>query len=99
MQPPEKTVSSESLRKRIAKLRTDKEPDAGDEDRRIVQTSRAMRLVTEMIAGVVVGGFLGYVLDRALGTLPVFSLILLLLGIIAGFLNMYRAANRWEGEQ
>jgi ATP synthase protein I len=56
--------------------------------------SKGFRLATEFVAGVLVGGLLGYGLDYMLGTLPLFLIILLLLGFGAGILNMARAANR-----
>jgi ATP synthase protein I len=34
----------------------------------------AFRIATDMVAGVAVGGFLGWVLDRWLGTAPIYSL-------------------------
>lgn len=56
--------------------------------------SKGYRLASEFVAGVLVGGLLGYGLDRLVGTLPLFLIIFLLLGFGAGILNMSRAANR-----
>lgn len=53
----------------------------------------AMRISTELVAAVVIGGALGYGLDRWLGTWPWFSLFFFFLGVAAGFLNVYRAVN------
>ncbi len=47
-----------------------------------------------IISGTIVGGVAGYLLDFWLGTKPIFFLILLLLGIIAGFMNMFTDAKR-----
>ncbi len=54
----------------------------------------AMRMGSDIIAGVVVGALLGYFLDEQLGTKPLFLSVLLLLGIAGGFLNMYRTYLR-----
>lgn len=54
---------------------------------------QAMRLSTEFIAGIVVGGGAGWVLDRGLGTKPWGMIVLLLLGTCAGFFNVARAAG------
>lgn len=54
----------------------------------------AFRLGTEFVAAVLVGGGLGYLIDRLLGTLPWGLIILLLTGFAAGILNMARAAGR-----
>lgn len=52
------------------------------------------RLVSEFVAGTLVGGLFGYGVDYVLGTLPFGLIIFLLLGFGAGMLNMARAANR-----
>lgn len=56
--------------------------------------SKGYRLASEFVAGVLVGGLLGYGIDYLTGTLPLFLIIFLLLGFGAGLLNMSRAANR-----
>jgi ATP synthase protein I len=56
--------------------------------------SKGYRLASEFVAGVLVGGLLGYGLDWLFGTLPLFLIVLLLFGFAAGILNMSRAANR-----
>jgi ATP synthase protein I len=58
---------------------------------------KAFKISTELVAGVFVGGFIGWALDRALGT-NFLIVIFLLLGIAAGFLNVIRAA-RGMGEK
>lgn len=54
----------------------------------------AFRTSTEMIAGLVVGGLVGWQLDKWLGTSPVLLLLFFLLGAAAGIWNVIRAA--WE---
>lgn len=54
---------------------------------------QAMRLSTEFIAGIVVGGGAGWALDRWLGSRPWGLIVLLLLGACAGFFNVARAAG------
>jgi ATP synthase protein I len=49
-----------------------------------------LRVVSELVAAVLVGCGVGYLLDRWLGTLPLFLMGFLLLGFAAGFLNVYR---------
>lgn len=56
----------------------------------------AMRHSLDVIAGVGVGGTMGYLLDKALGSLPLFLIIFFLLGFAAGFRNIIRNANRTE---
>lgn len=51
----------------------------------------AMRAATDLVAALIVGGFLGYWIDQWLGTKPWAMIILFFLGFAAGFLNIYRA--------
>ena len=55
--------------------------------------ARGFRLSTELVAGVLVGAGLGWLLDRWLGTSPWGLIVLLLLGFAAGVLNVMRAAG------
>ncbi len=58
----------------------------------------AFRLATELVAGVFVGGAMGWLLDRLFGTAPILLIVFLLLGIAAGLLNSVRAAQRMQKE-
>lgn len=63
--------------------------------------ARALRLSTEMVAAVIVGFGIGFLLDRWLGTSPWGLIVFLLLGFGAGILNVMRAAGlaREPGQQ
>ena len=56
--------------------------------------SKGYKLASEFVAGVLVGGLIGFGLDKLFGTLPLFLIVFLLLGFGAGILNMSRSANR-----
>ena len=53
----------------------------------------ALRLSTELVASVVVGSGIGWVLDRIFGTSPFLLIVMFFLGVGAGFLNVMRAAR------
>lgn len=56
--------------------------------------AKAMRLGTDLLAGVGVGGVIGYFLDDALGTSPLCLILFFFLGFAAGVRNILRnAAN------
>ncbi len=54
----------------------------------------AFRIAAELIAGLGVGGVVGWQLDRWLGTRPAFLLALIVLGAVGAFVNIFRDANR-----
>ena len=56
--------------------------------------SKGYRLVSEFVAGILVGAAIGYGLDYVFHTLPLFLIIFLLAGFGAGMVNMSRAGNR-----
>jgi len=55
--------------------------------------ARGMRLSAELVGGVVVGFILGWLSDRWLGTSPWGLIVFLLLGFVAGVLNVMRSAG------
>ena len=55
--------------------------------------SQAIRIGTELIVAVAVGGGIGFLLDNWLETKPWFLLGFLLLGNVAGLWNIFRLAN------
>jgi ATP synthase protein I len=59
---------------------------------------QALRLATEMVAGVAVGGFIGWALDKLFGTAPFLMVVFLLLGAAAGIMNVVRTAKAMQGE-
>jgi ATP synthase protein I len=56
--------------------------------------AKGYRLVSEFVAGTLVGGLIGYGIDWLFGTLPFGLISFLLLGFGAGILNMARAGKR-----
>jgi ATP synthase protein I len=59
----------------------------------------AWRLTIEMLAGIGVGGFVGWWMDKVLGTEPIFMLVLLVLGMGAGLMNSVRTVNEMRRKQ
>ncbi|RPI42724.1 MAG: AtpZ/AtpI family protein [Hyphomicrobiaceae bacterium] len=59
---------------------------------------QAMRLGIELVAGVAIGGFIGWALDRWLGTAPLLMVVFLGLGASAGIMNVVRTAKRMQAE-
>jgi ATP synthase protein I len=59
--------------------------------------ARGFRLSSELVAGVVVGAGLGWLIDRLLGISPWGLIIFFLLGFAAGVLNVMRSAGLLAG--
>ena len=62
------------------------------------QTGVAYRILVDMIAGLLVGGFLGYWLDRWQGWAPYSLVIGLVVGFVAGVNNAWRAIRQYSKE-
>ena len=58
----------------------------------------AFKLGTELVAAVVVGTIIGFILDSWFGTKPWLIIIFFFLGAAAGMLNVIRTANRMQKE-
>ncbi len=58
---------------------------------------QAVRIGTEVLAALIVGGGLGWLADTYLFASGPWGLVIgLILGMITGVLNAYRAAQRWS---
>ena len=55
--------------------------------------SLGFRVMSEFVAAVAVGGFIGWALDRWLGTSPGGLILFIALGTAAGFWSVYRVAT------
>jgi ATP synthase protein I len=97
---------AESIRQRLDKLegklaavrsRKAPAPDQDPEGRGRAM-GQALRLGTELVAGVLVGGFIGWALDKLFGSSPLMLVVFLILGAAAGILNVVRTAQRMQAE-
>jgi len=59
--------------------------------------ARGLRLSSELVAAVLVGAGLGWLIDRGLGISPWGLIVFLLLGFAAGVINVMRAAGLASG--
>ncbi len=57
-----------------------------------------LRMASELVGAVLVGGLIGYFLDQWLGTWPWLFLVFFLLGFAAGVLNVIRGFTRLQAE-
>ena len=77
-----KTIKDDEAQKNAAPLQS----DAG-------KAADGMRIGAELVAGPLAGGGLGYAIDSYFHTKPIFLIALLILGVITGFVNVWRLSN------
>tara|TARA_B100001996_G_scaffold216486_1_gene166459 strand:+ start:53 stop:334 length:282 start_codon:yes stop_codon:yes gene_type:complete len=56
----------------------------------------AFKMSTELVAAVLVGTIIGFILDNWFGTKPWLILIFFLIGVIAGIINVIRSAKKMQ---
>jgi ATP synthase protein I len=97
--PPDEAALSarfKRLGERLGHIHSDRPSDSNPGERPTADPSaiaRGFRLSAELVAGVLVGAALGWLLDRWLGISPWGMIVFLLLGFAAGVLNVMRAAG------
>ncbi|WP_425046661.1 AtpZ/AtpI family protein [Primorskyibacter sp. S87] len=80
------------LEERISAARKLQEP-APRADEHYSQAQLAWRMVIELVAGLGIGFGIGYGLDSLLGTIPIFLVLFVFLGLAAGVKTMLRSAQ------
>ncbi|MCJ7526761.1 MAG: AtpZ/AtpI family protein [Methyloceanibacter sp.] len=89
----------DSLGEQLAEAQARHAPAPGPEPQsQGAALGQAMKLGIELVAGVAVGGFIGWALDRWLGTAPFLMVVFLGLGATAGIMNVVRTAKRMQAE-
>ena len=81
-------------RLRIAKKEILK--NTNESKKRGIFMGSAFRLGTELVAAVVIGTIIGFILDNWFGTKPWFIIAFFFLGVIAGMLNVIRVAKNMQ---
>ncbi|MEE8392729.1 MAG: AtpZ/AtpI family protein [Rhodospirillales bacterium] len=92
---PEKPKPLEDFEARLREAKAEIQPAApnGPAKETITGLGAALRIGTELVAALVVGVGIGYMLDNWLETAPWFLVLFFFLGAAAGILNVYRAAS------
>lgn len=63
------------------------------------QAQLAWRMVIELVAGLGIGFGIGYGLDTLFGTMPIFLVLFIFLGLAAGVKTMMRSAQEVQRKQ
>ena len=80
------------LSKRIAEFESRQQEERRNRKAKLPTGGIALagRVTTELVAGVVVGTFIGWAFDKWLGTTPTLMVVFFFLGSAAGMMNVWR---------
>jgi ATP synthase protein I len=85
------------LASRLDKVKTRQARDRGSAQA-TTGIGQGMRMAVDLVAAVLVGGLIGWALDRSLGTTPWLFIVLLLLGFVAGVRMLLKTYERMQAE-
>ena len=57
---------------------------------------KALKISTELVAAVVVGSIMGFLLDGWFDTKPLLTICFFIMGVAAGILNVFRSAKKMQ---
>ena len=55
---------------------------------------KALKISTELVAAVIVGATIGFLLDYLFDTKPLLTIIFFFMGVAAGILNVFKSAKK-----
>ena len=76
-----------------SKLQKDKTKNT---DKKGIFIGSAFKLGTELVAAVIVGTIIGFILDNWFGTKPLLIIVFFFFGAAAGIVNVVKAARRMQ---
>tara|TARA_B100000427_G_C15063778_1_gene401068 strand:- start:210 stop:488 length:279 start_codon:yes stop_codon:yes gene_type:complete len=83
------------IRLKIEKSKIKKRAQKNNQEKGVFLGS-AFKLGTELVAAVIVGTIIGFILDSWFDTKPLLIIIFFLFGAAAGILNVFRAAKKMQ---
>ena len=88
-----KNLKEISTRLKIAKknIRKDAQKKVSSN---VASLGKALKISTELVAAVVVGSTIGFLLDNWFGTKPLLTIFLFFIGVTAGILNVFKSAKK-----
>ncbi|OED48433.1 AtpZ/AtpI family protein [Leisingera sp. S232] len=86
------------LEEKLAAARKAQEPKPRV-DEHYSLANQAWRMVIELVAGLGIGFGIGYGLDHLFGTLPIFMVLFVMLGLAAGVKTMLRTAQEIQEQK
>ena len=90
-----KNLKDLSTRLEIAKKNINKDALI-NKSRNAASLGKALKISTELVAAVVVGSTIGFLLDNWFDTKPLLTICFFLFGVVAGMLNVFKSAKRMQ---
>ena len=90
-----KNLEKISTRLEIAKKKI-KNVQKNNIDSNAASLGKALKISTELVAAVVVGSTIGFILDNWFGTKPLLTICFFIMGVAAGILNVFRSAKKMQ---
>ena len=88
-----KELKEISTRLKIAKKNV-RENYKKNEDSNVTYLGKAFKISTELVASVVVGTTIGFLLDNWFDTKPLLIICFFFIGVAAGILNVFKSAKK-----
>ena len=88
-----KDLKEISTRLKIAKKKIGN-IDGSNRSSNAASLGKALKISTELVAAVVVGTTIGFLLDSWFDTKPVLTICFFLIGVAAGMLNVFKSAKK-----
>ena len=90
-----KNLKEISTRLKIAKKNIRK-PEQKTVGSNAASLGKALKISTELVAAVVVGSTIGFLLDNWFDTKPLLIICFFFMGVAAGILNVFRSAKKMQ---
>ena len=90
-----KDLKEISTRLEIAKKNV-KEMQKNTKGSNVSSFGKALKISTELVAAVVVGSIMGFLLDGWFDTKPLLTICFFIMGVAAGILNVFKSAKKMQ---
>ena len=90
-----KNLKEISTRLEIAKKKNAKK-QLDNNGTNVTSVGMALKISTELVAAVVVGTIIGFILDSWFDTKPLLIIVFFIIGVIAGILNVIKVAKKMQ---
>ena len=76
-----------------------KKTERNKEGSNAASLGKALKISTELVAAVVVGSIIGFLLDGWFDTKPLLTICFFIMGVAAGMLNVFRSAKKMHSNR